>query len=106
MHQSLAAVLLSGYRRSVLGLLFLRPDESFHGREVARRTGLPAACLLARRGTLRMRRSWQSAARRASSAAGTERSGRRDPPGAVISGAELAPPSSTSAAQSAPYYSA
>jgi Fic family protein len=42
MHQSLAAVLLPGYRRSVLGLLFLRPDESFHGREVARRTGLPA----------------------------------------------------------------
>jgi predicted nucleotidyltransferase len=42
MQQSLAAVLLPGYRRSVLGLLFLRPDESFHGREVARRTGLPA----------------------------------------------------------------
>jgi predicted nucleotidyltransferase len=42
MHQSLASVLLPGYRRSVLGLLFLRPDESFHGREVARRTGLPA----------------------------------------------------------------
>lgn len=42
MHRSLAAVLLPGYRRSVLGLLFLRPDESFHGREVARRTGLPA----------------------------------------------------------------
>ncbi len=42
MQRSLAAVLLPGYRRSVLGLLFLRPDESFHGREVARRTGLPA----------------------------------------------------------------
>jgi predicted nucleotidyltransferase len=42
MHQSLASVLLPGYRRSVLGLLFLRPDESFHGREVARRTSLPA----------------------------------------------------------------
>jgi predicted nucleotidyltransferase len=42
MQQSLAAVLLPGYRRSVLGLLFLRPDESFHGREIARRTGLPA----------------------------------------------------------------
>lgn len=42
MHQSLAAVLFPGYRRSVLGLLFLRPDESFHGREIARRTGLPA----------------------------------------------------------------
>jgi predicted nucleotidyltransferase len=42
MQRSLAAVLLPGYRRSVLGLLFLRPDESFHGREVARRTALPA----------------------------------------------------------------
>jgi predicted nucleotidyltransferase len=42
MHQSLASVLLPGYRRSVLGLLFLRPNESFHGREVARRTGLSA----------------------------------------------------------------
>ena len=42
MQRSLAAVLLPGYRRSVLGLLFLRPDESFHGREVARRTGLPS----------------------------------------------------------------
>jgi predicted nucleotidyltransferase len=42
MQQSLAAVLLPGYRRSVLGLLFLRPDEAFHGREIARRTGLPA----------------------------------------------------------------
>jgi len=41
MHHSLASVLLPGYRRSVLALLFLRPDESFHGREVARRTGLP-----------------------------------------------------------------
>lgn len=45
MHQSLAAVLLPGYRRRVLGLLFLRPDESFHGREIARRTGLPAGTL-------------------------------------------------------------
>jgi predicted nucleotidyltransferase len=42
MQQSLAAVLFPTYRRSVLGLLFLRPDESFHGREIARRTGLPA----------------------------------------------------------------
>jgi predicted nucleotidyltransferase len=42
MHHSLASVLLPGYRRSVLGLILLRPDESFHGREVARRTGLSA----------------------------------------------------------------
>jgi DNA-binding transcriptional ArsR family regulator len=41
-HRSLAAVLLPGYRRSVLGLLYLRPDETFHGREIARRTGFPA----------------------------------------------------------------
>jgi predicted nucleotidyltransferase len=46
MQQSLAAVLLPGYRRSVLGLLFLRPDETFHGREVARRTGLPAGTVI------------------------------------------------------------
>jgi predicted nucleotidyltransferase len=45
MQQSLAAVLLPGYRRSVLGLLYLRPDEAFHGREIARRTGLPAGTL-------------------------------------------------------------
>jgi predicted nucleotidyltransferase len=29
----------------VLGLLFLRPDESYHGREIARRTGLPAGAV-------------------------------------------------------------
>ncbi len=40
--QSLASVLFPSYRRRVLGLLLLRPDETFHGREIARRTGLPA----------------------------------------------------------------
>jgi predicted nucleotidyltransferase len=45
LHQSLASVLLPGYRRGVLGLLFLRPDESFHGREIARRTGFPAGSI-------------------------------------------------------------
>jgi DNA-binding transcriptional ArsR family regulator len=52
MHQSapapisaLAAVLLPGYRRRVLGLLLLRPDEVLHGREIARRTGLPQGTL-------------------------------------------------------------
>jgi predicted nucleotidyltransferase len=44
--QSLATVLMPGYRRSVLGLLFLRPDESFHGREIARRTGFPAGTIM------------------------------------------------------------
>jgi predicted nucleotidyltransferase len=45
MHQSLANTLLPGYRRRVLGLLLLRPTEALHGREIARRTGLPAGTL-------------------------------------------------------------
>ena len=42
MQHDLAAVLFPSYRRKVLGLLLLRPDESFHGREIARRTELPS----------------------------------------------------------------
>jgi DNA-binding transcriptional ArsR family regulator len=42
MHQSLSPLLFPEYRRRVLGLLLLRPDEALHGREIARRTGLPA----------------------------------------------------------------
>ena len=45
MHRSLASVLLPEYRRRVLGLLLLRPDEALHGREIARRTGLAAGTL-------------------------------------------------------------
>ena len=45
MHQSLASILLPSYRRRVLGLLLLRPEEALHGREIARRTGLPAGTL-------------------------------------------------------------
>jgi predicted nucleotidyltransferase len=45
MHQSLAAVLFPEYRRRVLGLLLLRPEDALHGREVARRTGLPAGTI-------------------------------------------------------------
>lgn len=45
MHQSLATILFPAYRRRVLGLLLLRPDEALHGREIARRTGLPAGTL-------------------------------------------------------------
>jgi len=45
MHRSLASVLFPGYRRQVLGLLFLHPDESLHGREIARRTGLTQGTL-------------------------------------------------------------
>jgi predicted nucleotidyltransferase len=45
MHQSLSAVLFPGYRRRVLGMLLLHPEESLHGREIARRTRLPAGTL-------------------------------------------------------------
>jgi DNA-binding transcriptional ArsR family regulator len=45
MHQSMSALLFPGYRRRVLGLLLLRPEEGLHGREIARRTGLPAGTL-------------------------------------------------------------
>jgi hypothetical protein len=36
MHQPLASLLFPEYRRCLLGLLLLRPDESLNGREVAR----------------------------------------------------------------------
>ena len=45
MNHSLSAVLLPEYRRRVLGLLLLHPDEQLHGREIARRTGLPAGTI-------------------------------------------------------------
>jgi predicted nucleotidyltransferase len=45
MHQSMSALLFPGYRRRVLGLLLLRPEEALHGREISRRTGLPAGTL-------------------------------------------------------------
>jgi predicted nucleotidyltransferase len=45
MHRSAASVLFPGYRRRVLGMLLLHPEESLHGRELARRTGLPAGTL-------------------------------------------------------------
>ncbi len=38
-------LLFSAYRRQVLGLLLLRPDESLHVREIARLTGVPAGSL-------------------------------------------------------------
>lgn len=40
MQQALASLILPDYRRRILGLLLLRPDEALHGREIARRTGL------------------------------------------------------------------
>lgn len=45
MHRSLSSILLPGYRRRVLGLLLLHPEESLHGREIARRTGVPPGTL-------------------------------------------------------------
>jgi predicted nucleotidyltransferase len=45
MHHSASTVLFPAYRRQVLGLLLLRPEEVLHGREIARRTGLPAGTL-------------------------------------------------------------
>ena len=45
MHQSLVSLLFPEYRRRVLGLLLLRPEEALHGREIARRTGLAAGTI-------------------------------------------------------------
>lgn len=45
MQHPLSSVLFPGYRRRVLALLLLHPEESLHGREIARRTGLPAGTL-------------------------------------------------------------
>lgn len=39
---SIASLFLPEYRRRILGLLLLRPEEALHGREIARRAGLPA----------------------------------------------------------------
>lgn len=40
-----AEILFSTYRRQVLALLLLRPEERFHVREIARLTGIPAGSL-------------------------------------------------------------
>ena len=45
MQQRLAELLFPAYRRRVLELLLERPAEALHGREIARRTGLPAGTL-------------------------------------------------------------
>lgn len=44
--QNLASLLFGGYRRAVLTLLLLRPEESLHVREIARATGKPAGTLV------------------------------------------------------------
>src|SRR5690606_11717738 len=36
---------VGAYRRQILGLLLLRPDETFYVREIARLTGVPAGSL-------------------------------------------------------------
>lgn len=41
----LAETLFSDYRRRVLALLLLRPDEHFHVREISRLTAVPAGSL-------------------------------------------------------------
>ena len=38
-------LLFTAYRRQVLGLLLLRPDDSLHVREISRLTGVPAGSL-------------------------------------------------------------
>jgi len=45
MLRSPSETLFNSYRRRVLGLLLLRPDESFHVREIARLTGTAAGTL-------------------------------------------------------------
>ena len=45
MQHPISAILFPGYRRRVLGLLLLNPDEALHGREIARRTGLPSGTI-------------------------------------------------------------
>jgi predicted nucleotidyltransferase len=52
MHQSLPSLLFPEYRRRVLGLLLLRPEEALHGREIARQTALPAGTITRELGKL------------------------------------------------------
>lgn len=45
MKQKLIEILFGSYRRKILSLLLLRPDEQFHVREISRRTDIPAGSL-------------------------------------------------------------
>lgn len=45
MHHSTSSLLFPEYRRRVLSLLLLHPEDALHGREVARRVGLPAGTI-------------------------------------------------------------
>jgi predicted nucleotidyltransferase len=44
-HPQLIEILFGAYRRQILGLLLLRPDESFYVREIARLTGVSVGSL-------------------------------------------------------------
>lgn len=44
-YRSPIEILFSSYRRQVLALLLLRPDETFYVREISRMTGVPAGSL-------------------------------------------------------------
>lgn len=44
-HSQAIEILFGSYRRRILGLLLLRPDESFYVREIARLAGVPAGSL-------------------------------------------------------------
>jgi predicted nucleotidyltransferase len=44
-HPQLVEILFGFYRRQILGLLLLRPDETFYVREIARLTGVSAGSL-------------------------------------------------------------
>lgn len=44
-HPQLVEILFGAYRRQILALLLLRPDESFYVREIARVTSVPAGSL-------------------------------------------------------------
>ena len=45
MHHSISSLIFPEYRRRVLSLLLLHPEDALHGREVARRVGLPAGTI-------------------------------------------------------------
>lgn len=44
-HPQLVEILFGAYRRRILGLLLLRPDETFYVREIARLTNVPVGSL-------------------------------------------------------------
>jgi len=49
---NLGSLLFGAYRRQILGLLLMHPEQSFHVREIARITGKPAGTLYRELGSL------------------------------------------------------